>query len=121
MIGASLDPIRIAFREKYACGKSSPKNVIPTVEAQNAISPLPGRTRSMSIARTTLTPTFPHKIVERRKFASFLRARILAADMLPFSTSVSSLSLPIEKKAKFKPENIADWLRQNAIAIIVRG
>ena len=108
MTGASLDPIRIAFREKYACGKSSPKNVIPTVDAQNAISPLPGSTLSMSIARTTFAPTFPHKIVERRKLASFLRARILAADMLPFSTSVSSRSLPMEKKAKFKPENIAD-------------
>ena len=78
------------------------------MEAQNAISPLPGRTLSISIARTTFTPTFPHSIVERRKLASFLSAKILAAEALPFSTSVSSRSRPIEKKAKFKPENIAD-------------
>ena len=65
-------------------------------------------TESISIARITFTPTFPQRIVERRKFASFRRARILAAALFPFSTSVSSRNLPIEKKARFKPENIAD-------------
>ena len=63
-------------------------------------------------------PTLPHKIVANKKLESFLSARTFLAALLPLLASTSSCSRLSEKKAKFKPEKMADCEIQNAMALL---
>jgi hypothetical protein len=84
----------------------SPKNVIAKVEKTNAITP--AMTELDNRVSKTLIPTFPHNMVVRRKFASFLILATLKACLLFFFDSISSFNLLILKKARLRPENMAD-------------
>jgi hypothetical protein len=93
----------------------SPMMVMTTVENRNAM--IPARTESANNARSTFTETLPQSIVTSRKFESFLNAKTRRACLLRLAASSSRRSLLTLKKARFKPENIADWEIHNAIPI----
>ena len=84
----------------------SPKKVIRTVEKINAM--IPAITEFDNNVSNTFIPTFPHNIVVRRKFESSLNFAIVKAFLLPFFDSISSRNLLMLKKARLRPENIAD-------------
>ena len=105
----------MACLEKYAWGMISPKKVIIPVEKTNAM--IPAITEFDNNVRNTFIPTFPHNIVVRRKFESSLNFAIFNACLLFFLDSISSSNLLILKKARLRPENIAEWEIQNTIPI----
>ena len=84
----------------------SPKKVMITVEKINAM--IPTITEFDNNVSNTFIPTFPHNIVVKRKFESSLNIAIFKACLLPFFDSISSSNLLILKKARLRPENIAD-------------
>jgi hypothetical protein len=85
-----------------------------TVENKNAVIPV--RTDSDKRARRTLVPTFPQRIVVKRKFESSLKSIILAAHIFPFAFSTFNRSLLTLKKERLSPEKIADWEIHTTIA-----
>ena len=84
----------------------SPKKVMITVEKTNAMTP--AITEFESNVSKTFIPTFPHSIVVRRKLESSLSAATFKACLLFFLDSISRDNLLILKKARLRPENIAD-------------
>jgi hypothetical protein len=99
--------MRKAFLEKYACGIISPKKVISMVEKANETIPV--ISESDNKVRRTLIPTLPQRIVVRRKFESFLKDNTLLAPLVcAVSASISRRNLVKLKKARLRPENIAD-------------
>ena len=84
----------------------SPMNVIRIVENKNADKP--AITEFESSVSRTLIPTFPQRMVARRKFESSLSFHTFMAAEFLFPASISSRSLGILKKARFNPENMAD-------------
>jgi hypothetical protein len=81
---------------------------------------IPASTELESNVSRTLIPTFPQRTVVSKKFESFRMVKILAASRFPSSASTSNLSRLILKRAKFIPENIADWDIQKIIPIQIR-
>jgi len=84
----------------------SPKKVITKVEKINDRTP--AMTELDNNVSNTFILTFPHKIVVRRKFESSLNLAIFNACLLLFFDSISSFNLLILKKARLRPENMAD-------------
>jgi hypothetical protein len=105
-MGDKREAIRIACLEKYACGMISPKKVITKVEKINAVTPT--ITEFDNSVSNTFTPTFPHNIVVSRKFESCLNLTTFKACLLFLFDSISRLNLLILKKARLRPENMAD-------------
>lgn len=66
-------------------------------------------------ASSTLIATFPQRVVTSRKLLSRHRAKTLRALALSFFASTSSSIRPVEKKARFRPENMPEKKMQNAI------
>ena len=93
----------------------SPNKVITKVEKANAAKPT--MIEFDNNASKTFIPTFPHNMVVKRKFESSRNLAIFNACLLFFFDSISSRSLLILKKARLRPENIADWVMQNPIPI----
>jgi hypothetical protein len=91
----------------------SPKNVMTTVENINADNP--AITEFESSVSNTLIPTFPQRIVDKRKFESSLSFNTFMAALFLFAASISKRSLGTLKKARFNPENMADWVMQKPI------
>ena len=91
----------------------SPIKVIINVEKTNAMTP--AITDFDSSVSNTFVPTFPHNIVVRRKFESFLRFAILKACLLFFFDSISRRNLLILKNARLRPEKMADCEMHNPI------
>ena len=88
----------------------SPKNVMMIVENKNADKP--AITEFESRVSRTLIPTFPQSIVAKRKLESSLSFNTLMAALFLFAASISKRSLGTLKKARFNPENMADWVMQ---------
>ena len=88
-----------------------------TVEKKKAETP--ASTELESNVSGTLIPTFPQRTVVNKKFESFRIFKILTASRFPRSASTSSLSRLILKRARFIPENMADWETQKIIPIQV--
>jgi len=83
---------------------------------ENAKEATPANTESVSSVRSTLIPTFPHKMVVRRKLESLRILRTLIARVdLASSAAISRRSLVRLKNAKLRPENMADWVTQKKI------
>lgn len=80
--------MRMAWREKYACGVISPAKVINTVENKKAVSPV--ITELDSRVNKTLIPTLPQRIVVKRKFTSLRKVRIFTAAGLPACFNLQS-------------------------------
>src|SRR3984893_3462953 len=108
--GKSRAVIGKAFREKYACGTISPKNVITTVEKTNA--PRPARTEPDRSVRDTSAPTPPQITVASTRLEFFRRSRTRAASLFPPSTSICRRNGLRLKIARFRPENSADRVMQ---------
>jgi len=89
-----------------------------TVEKINAMTP--AITEFDNNVSNTFIPTFPHNIVVRRKFESSLNFATFKACLLFFFDSISRNNLLILKKARLRPENMADWEMQNAIPTQIR-
>ena len=81
------------------------------VEKKKATSP--AMTELDSKVNSTLIPTLPHKIVVSRKLASSRNRATLTAFWFCLADSISRRSLLMLKKARFNPENMADWVTQN--------
>jgi hypothetical protein len=84
----------------------SPKKVMTKAEKTNAM--VPAITELDNNVSNTFTPTFPHNMVVRRKFEFFLNFKIFNACLLSFFDSISRRNLLILKKARLRPENMAD-------------
>ena len=83
----------------------SPKKVIINVEKTNATTP--AMTEFDNSVNNTFIPTFPHNMVVRRKFEFSLSFEIFKACLFSFD-SIWRRSLLILKKARLRPENMAD-------------
>ena len=105
----------MAFLENQACGKISPKKVIIIVEKTKATTPV--MTEPDSRVSKTLIPTFPQRMVDKRKLESCRNSSTFLAYLLPCLLSISSFSLLMLKRARFSPEKIADWLMHKKIPI----
>ena len=96
----------------------SPKIVIKTAENANALKP--AKTESDNNVSKTLIPTLPHKMVVSKKLESCLILSTLAAAVSLSPAFTSNCKRFKLKKAKFKPENIADCVRQKTIPIHIQ-
>ena len=83
-----------------------------TIENRNA--DIPAITELESRVSSTLIPTLPQRIVDKRKFESIRRNNLIAALFL-FAASISNLNLGMLKNARFNPENMADCVIQKPI------
>src|ERR1051326_8431839 len=99
--------MRSALREKYACGTSSPRNVIATVANAKAARPL--STESESSVSSTLVATAPHTIVDKVRLDSRRISRTLMASASPALAAISSRSRLRLKTARLSPANMPDW------------
>ncbi len=115
MTGLSIDAMRMACREKYACGSISPAKVMRNVEKTKATAPT--ITELASSVSSTLMATLPHKIVVNKRFESRLKVSIFAAAALPAPASASSRRRLRLKKARLSPENMAECARHTKIPI----
>ena len=91
----------------------SPKKVMTIVENKNADKP--AMTEFEISVSKTLIPTFPQRMVAKRKFESSLSFNTLMAALFLLPASISSRNLGTLKKARFNPENMADWVMQKPI------
>jgi hypothetical protein len=78
------------------------------IKVEKTKATTPAITELESRVNKTFIPTLPHNIVVNRKFESSLNLAIFKACLLLFFDSISRRSLLMLKKARFKPENMAD-------------
>ena len=93
-------------RQEQLVVENKKKEEYITVKKTNSM--IPSITEFDNNVSNTFIPTFPHNIVVRRKFESSLNFAIFNACLLFFLDSISSSNLLILKKARLRPENIAD-------------
>ena len=91
----------------------SPKKVMRNVEKKKAI--IPAMTELDNKVSNTLMPTFPQSMVVKRKLEFCLSLATLMACGFCFCDSISRRSLEILKKARLRPENMADCDMQKMI------